>query len=76
MPQRTAERLRLDAQWHAEFDTKKVEDSEYQNEAFEGLETEAVVVEGDKMRVLKGEATQVRRGALKKKDEGVYMKSA
>lgn len=76
MPQRTAERPRLDAQWHAEFDTKKVEDSEYQNEAFEGLETEAVVVKGDKMRVLKGEATQVRRGALKKKDEGVYMKSA
>ena len=66
----------MDAEWHAEFDTKKVEDSEYHDEAFEGLETEAVVEEGDRMRVLKGESTQLRRGELKKKDESLFMASA
>ena len=72
-----AERIRLDKAWHKEFDTKKVKDEEFFDEAHEHVETEAVIPEdGGRMRILRGEAKAVRRGKLKKKDANVFMKSA
>ena len=75
--ERAEERLRLDQEWHKEFDSKKVKDEEYHDETLGGIETEAVVEEDTgKMRVLTGKAKQVRRGQLKRKDAGVFVKSA
>ena len=72
---RAAERIRLDQEWHAEFDSKKVKEEEYDDETFGGMETEAVVEEGDKIRVLSGKAKQLKRGELKAKDTKVFVAS-
>ena len=77
MPERTAEKLRLDAEWHAEFDSKKVKDEEFQDEhsGISGIETEAIVEKDDKIQVLSGGAKEVKRGKLRKRDQGTFMKS-
>ena len=76
-PERAAERLRQDEAWHREFDTKKVKDEEYHDETLGGIETEAVVeTEDGGIRVLRGNARPVRRGQLKRKDAGTFVKSA
>ena len=74
--ERAEEKLRLDEAWHKEFDSKKVKDEEYHDETLGGIETEAVVVEEDKIRVLSGKPKLVRRGHLKRKDAGVFVKSS
>ena len=78
MPERTAEKLRLDAEWHAEFDSKKVKAEEFEGEHTEvsGVETEAVVEKKDTIQVLTGKTKEVKRGKLKSKDQGTFMKSA
>lgn len=74
---RARERIRLDKEWHAEFDSKQVEESEYQDDTFGGVETEAVVDDGDgNLRVLKGKSKQLRRGEMKAKDAKTFVKSA
>ena len=78
MPERTAEKLRLDAEWHAEFDSKKVKSEEFQDEhsGISGIETEAIVEKGDEeIQVLSGGAKEVKRGKLRKKNQGTFMKS-
>ena len=72
---RAAERIRLDQEWHAEFDSKKVKEEEYEDETFGGMETEAVVEEGDRIRVLSGKAKQLKRGELEAKDADVFVAS-
>ena len=72
---RAAERIRLDQEWHAEFDSKKVKEEEYEDETFGGMETEAVVEEEGKMRVLSGKAKQLKRGELKAEDAKSFVAS-
>ena len=71
------EKLRLDEEWHRELDTKKVKDEEFHDETLGGIEAEAVVeAEEGGLKVLTGKAKQVRHGKLKRKDAGVFVKSA
>lgn len=72
---RAAERIRLDQEWHAEFDSKKVKEEEYEDETFGVMETEAVVEEGGEMRVLSGKAKQLKRGELKDEDAKSFVAS-
>ena len=67
----------MDAEWHAEFDSKKVKDEEFRDEhsGISGIETEAIVEKDDKIQVLSGGAKEVKRGKLKKRDQGTFMKS-
>ena len=75
--ERAIERLRLEGEWHKEFDSKAVKEEEFHDETLGGIETEAVVEdEPGKLRVLKGKAKQIKRGELKRKDAGTFVKSA
>ena len=67
----------MDAEWHAEFDSKKVKDEEFRDEhsGISGIETEAIVEKDDKIQVLSGGAKEVKRGKLKKRDQETFMKS-
>ena len=74
--ERARERLELDKKWHEEFDTGKVQDDEFHDEAASNIETEGVEEVGDgKIKVLKGKALQIKRGELKAKDFGKFMRS-
>ena len=75
--ERAVERKEQDLKWHQAFDSKKVKESEFHDETAQGIETEAIQDTKDgRIRVLTGSAKVVRRGRLKKQDEGRFIKSA
>ena len=74
---RAAERIRMDKEWHEEFDSKPVKEEEFDKEEDNTIETEAVQEMDDGMvRVFTGQAKRVARGKLKKHQFSRFFKSA
>ncbi|CAK9049785.1 Retrovirus-related Pol polyprotein from transposon TNT 1-94 [Includes: Protease [Durusdinium trenchii] len=74
---RAAERIRMDKEWHEEFDSKPVKEEEFDKEEDNTIETEAVQEMDDgTVRVFRGQAKRVGRGKLKKHQFSRFFKSA
>ena len=75
--ERARERLELDEEWHRIFDSMPVKEEEYRDDAAPGIETEALEETDDgRLRVLRGQARQVRRGELREEDRPNFVQSA
>eukprot|EP00438_Fugacium_kawagutii_P020301 Skav211651 [mRNA] locus=scaffold1290:310270:312795:- [translate_table: standard] len=74
---RAVKNIEMNQKWHAAFDSKPVQEDEFQTDVAANIETEAVAeTDEGQLRVFKGQAKQLRRGELREEDKKQFVKSA